>query len=72
MDKRALMNEIGESKSQTIYEYKAKFVLRESTCRSSLDRPRDASPLNVLNAQSAMTVPFSPGKDASSGKLDGR
>jgi LacI family transcriptional regulator len=69
---RALMDEIGESKSQTIYEYKTKFVLRESTCRSSFDLPRDASALNLLNDHSAMTIPFSPGKDASSGKLDRR
>jgi LacI family transcriptional regulator len=47
---RALMDEIGESKSQTIYEYRTKFVLRESTCRRSLNLPRDGSVLNLLNA----------------------
>jgi DNA-binding LacI/PurR family transcriptional regulator len=46
---RALIDEIGESKSQTIYEYKTKFVPRESICRPILDLPRDASALNLLD-----------------------
>jgi DNA-binding LacI/PurR family transcriptional regulator len=46
---RALMDEIGKSKSKTIYEYKTKFVLRESTCGLSFEPPRDASALNLLS-----------------------
>jgi DNA-binding LacI/PurR family transcriptional regulator len=34
----ALMNEIGDCKGKTLYEYKTKFVLRESTCAPASSR----------------------------------
>jgi len=42
---RALMDEIGENKSKTTYEYKTKLILRESTCAFSLELLRGASAL---------------------------
>ena len=67
---RALIDEIGESKSQTIYEYKTKFVSRESTCRPVLNLLGDGSALNLLNSilQDSPLYPCG----ASSGKVDGR
>jgi DNA-binding LacI/PurR family transcriptional regulator len=55
---RALMDEIEDSKGATVYEYKTKFVLRESTCAPASGRQNKLRTLNLPNAMTDM--PLSP------------